>query len=212
VPLVLRASAGVLRSSAAHHSSSLEAIFAHMPGLTVAAPPNPADAKELLRTAIDVGNPAAHLENKRITAKRRHSARRRPSRSPRECRGSAAGHRRHTRRLLHHGRHGAKACDILSGRSMSVEAHRSPVAGAARLRHGGAVPDPYRSGRRDARAWRSEDFGAEAAARLAEEPWGEPQAPVLRVGGAASTSVPFSPVLEAAVVPGIDGLVVTVER
>ena len=44
VPLVLRASDGILRSSAAQHSGSLEALFTHVAGLKVGAPSNPADA------------------------------------------------------------------------------------------------------------------------------------------------------------------------
>src|SRR3990172_12319722 len=52
VPLVLRASDGVLRSSAAQHSESFEAVFAHIPGLKVVAPSTPADAKGLLAAAI----------------------------------------------------------------------------------------------------------------------------------------------------------------
>ena len=70
VPLVLRASDGVLRSSGSQHSSSLEGLFTHLPGLKVVAPSNPADAKGLLRTAIDDPDPVIYLEHKKITAQR----------------------------------------------------------------------------------------------------------------------------------------------
>ena len=75
VPLVLRASDGILRSSAAQHSGSLEALFTHVAGLKVLAPSNPADAKGLLRSAMDDDDPVIFLENKSITAKRWPGAR-----------------------------------------------------------------------------------------------------------------------------------------
>ena len=70
VPLVLRASDGTLRSSGAQHSESLEALFAHIPGLRVVAPSNPGDAKGLLRSAIADDDPVIFLENKRIGMRR----------------------------------------------------------------------------------------------------------------------------------------------
>ena len=70
VPLVLRASDGTLRSSAAQHSESLEALFAHVPGLKVVAPSTPADAKGLLRAAIADDDPVIYLENKKIGSSR----------------------------------------------------------------------------------------------------------------------------------------------
>ena len=70
VPIVLRASDGVLRSSGSQHSSSLEGLFTHLPGLKVVAPSNPADAKGLLLSAIEDPDPVIYLEHKRITAQR----------------------------------------------------------------------------------------------------------------------------------------------
>ncbi len=70
VPLVLRASDGTLRSSAAQHSESFEAIFAHVPGLKVVAPSTPADAKGLLAAAIADDDPVVYLENKKIGSSR----------------------------------------------------------------------------------------------------------------------------------------------
>ena len=67
VPMVVRASDGVLRSSGAQHSESFEAFFSHMPGLKVVAPSNPADAKGLLRSAIADDDPVIYLENKKRT-------------------------------------------------------------------------------------------------------------------------------------------------
>jgi 2-oxoisovalerate dehydrogenase E1 component len=64
VPLVLRmASGGGLRLGA-QHSQSLEALFAHIPGLVVVMPSNPYDAKGLLAAAIQDDNPVIFLEQK----------------------------------------------------------------------------------------------------------------------------------------------------
>jgi pyruvate/2-oxoglutarate/acetoin dehydrogenase E1 component len=64
VPMVLRAPVGSGTGAAAQHSQSLEAWFAHVPGLKVVMPSNPADAKGLLLAAIDDPNPVIVLEHK----------------------------------------------------------------------------------------------------------------------------------------------------
>jgi acetoin:2,6-dichlorophenolindophenol oxidoreductase subunit beta len=64
VPLVLRAQEGAGRGNAAQHSQSLEAWFCHIPGLKVATPSTPADAKGLLKSAIRDDNPVIFLEHK----------------------------------------------------------------------------------------------------------------------------------------------------
>jgi acetoin:2,6-dichlorophenolindophenol oxidoreductase subunit beta len=64
VPMVLRAPGGSGTGAAAQHSQSLEAWFAHVPGLKVVMPATPADAKGLLLAAIDDPNPVIVLEHK----------------------------------------------------------------------------------------------------------------------------------------------------
>src|SRR6201987_3108783 len=64
VPLVLRTTLGATRRSAAQHSQSLQAWVSHRPGLKVASPSPPADAKGLLKTAIRDDNPVVFLEDK----------------------------------------------------------------------------------------------------------------------------------------------------
>jgi pyruvate/2-oxoglutarate/acetoin dehydrogenase E1 component len=64
VPLVIRTVTGGGTSMAAHHSSSLEAWFMHTPGLMVAVPSTPYDAKGLLKTAIRGDNPVIFCEHK----------------------------------------------------------------------------------------------------------------------------------------------------
>jgi pyruvate dehydrogenase E1 component beta subunit len=64
VPMVLRTPSGSGTGAAAQHSQSLEAWFAHVPGLKVALPATAADAKGLLLSAIDDPNPVIVLEHK----------------------------------------------------------------------------------------------------------------------------------------------------
>lgn len=64
VSLTVRLSMGAGRSSAAQHSQSLHALFAHIPGLKVAIPSCPADAKGLLKSAIRDDNPVLFFEDK----------------------------------------------------------------------------------------------------------------------------------------------------
>jgi pyruvate dehydrogenase E1 component beta subunit len=64
VPLVVRTQQGSGRGNAAQHSQSLEAWFFHVPGLYVAQPSVPADAKGMLKTAIRDDNPVIFLEHK----------------------------------------------------------------------------------------------------------------------------------------------------
>jgi pyruvate dehydrogenase E1 component beta subunit len=64
VPLVIRATMGATRRSAAQHSQSLHAWPAHVPGLKVVVPSTPADAKGLLKSAIRDDNPVVFFEDK----------------------------------------------------------------------------------------------------------------------------------------------------
>lgn len=67
-PMVVRAAAGALRSSGPHHSGSYHPVFAHMPGLIVCVPSNPADAKGLMKSALRAADPVIMLEPKALFA------------------------------------------------------------------------------------------------------------------------------------------------
>ncbi len=64
VPLTIRTTLGATRRSAAQHSQSLHAWVSHIPGLKVAVPSTPADAKGLMKTAIRDDNPVVIFEDK----------------------------------------------------------------------------------------------------------------------------------------------------
>ena len=62
--LVVRTQFGAGRSSGSQHSQSLEALLAHIPGLSVVMPSTPADTYGLLRAAIRDPNPVVFIENR----------------------------------------------------------------------------------------------------------------------------------------------------
>ena len=64
VPLTIRTTLGASRRSAAQHSQSLHAIVSHIPGLKVALPSTPYDAKGLMKAAIRDDNPVVVFEDK----------------------------------------------------------------------------------------------------------------------------------------------------
>jgi pyruvate dehydrogenase E1 component beta subunit len=66
VPLVMRMPIGIWSASAAQHSQSLEAWFAHIPGLVVVAPGTPADNHGLLLAALESGDPVVYMEHKEL--------------------------------------------------------------------------------------------------------------------------------------------------
>lgn len=200
VPLVLRASDGTLRSSAAQHSESFEAIFAHVPGLRVVAPSTAADAKGLLISAIEDDDPVIYLENKKIGSSRgevpegRHAV---PL-------GRAAVRREGTAvTILAYSimaRHAEQACaelaeegidaELVDLRSLAPLDLETIVASVRKTRRAVVCHE----------SWTVGGLGAEVAARIAEELFDELEAPVVRVG-AKSAHIPFSPPLERAVVP-----------
>ena len=201
VPLVLRASDGVLRSSAAQHSSSLEGLFTHMPGLKVVAPSNPADAKGLLRAAIADDDPVIYLENKKITARRGPV----PEGDHSVPLGRAAVRRTGGDATIISysvmARHAAAACQELA--EEGIEAELIDLRSLVPLDLETALASVRKTGRVVIahEAWEFGGFGGELAASVTSEAFDDLRAAPVRVG-AASSPIPFSPPLEEAVVPG----------
>ena len=207
VPLVLRASDGILRSSGAQHSGSLEALFTHVAGLKVVAPSNPADAKGLLRSAMDDNDPVIYLENKSITAKRGPV----PEGDHRVPLGAAS--------VVQEGSdvtlitysamtlRGADAAATLAEQH-GISAELIDLRSLWPLDFETVATSVTKTGRVVIahEAWLTGGFGAELSARISEELFADLKAPVVRVG-AARAPIPFSPPLESAVVPGTDAIV-----
>ncbi|MET3419744.1 pyruvate dehydrogenase E1 component beta subunit [Variovorax paradoxus] len=70
VPLVARMPGGIWDASAAQHSQSLEAWFAHLPGVVVVSPSTPQDNYGLLRAALQCGDPVVYIEHKTLWGQR----------------------------------------------------------------------------------------------------------------------------------------------
>jgi pyruvate dehydrogenase E1 component beta subunit len=68
VPIVFRGGNGIAHQLAATHSHRMEAVYARIPGLIVACPSTPADAKGLLKSAIRCDDPVIFLESEKMLA------------------------------------------------------------------------------------------------------------------------------------------------
>jgi acetoin:2,6-dichlorophenolindophenol oxidoreductase subunit beta len=64
IPLTVRVQCGISGNMGAHHSQSLESWLAHVPGLKVVMPSNPADAKGLLKSALRDDDPVVFIEHR----------------------------------------------------------------------------------------------------------------------------------------------------
>lgn len=67
-PMVVRVGSGAVRSAGPHHSGTYHPMWAHVPGLIVCLPSNPADAKGLMKTALRAYDPVIMLETKALFA------------------------------------------------------------------------------------------------------------------------------------------------
>ncbi len=67
-PMVIRVGMGAVRSAGPHHSGAYYPMWAHVPGLIVCVPSNPADAKGLMKTALRASDPVLMLEPKALFA------------------------------------------------------------------------------------------------------------------------------------------------
>lgn len=207
VPLVIRAPGGSGTGAAAQHSQSLEAWFAHIPGLKVVMPSNATDAGSLLLAALEDPNPVLVLEHK-LLYKQTFEV---PETFPKAYLGEGKIERAGT---------------DLTIVATSVEVQRS-VEAAERLAEAGIsaeVIDPRtikpldvdlilgsvsRTGRvlLVQEAVKTGGFMAEVSATIAEsEVFGDLQAPIRRLCG-LDTPIPYSPKLERASVPQVDDIV-----
>ena len=205
VPLVVRTNLGASGGKAAQHSQSLESWFMHVPGLKVAMPSTPADARALLKSAIRDDNPVVFFEHKMLYSQR--------------------GHVPEQEELLDFGRSVTRR----QGRDATVVAAQAMLgkvlAVAERLAREGIeleVIDPrtlvpfdieavVASVRRTHRllicheATERGGWAAEIGMQVGELAFDHLDAPVARVCG-ANVPVPYSTPLEAAVIPGEEAI------
>jgi 2-oxoisovalerate dehydrogenase E1 component len=199
--LTVRTQFGAGRSSGSQHSQSLEALLAHIPGLSVVLPSTPASTYGLLRAAIQDPNPVIFIENRLLYGAKGAQ----PLIDHIVPIGRAAVVRAGTdvtvvsvSRMVHEA---VAAAESLASEGISVEVIDlqtvapldtatvlASVAKTSRLviAHEAVVPF---------------GIGAEVAAVVAAEAFWDLDAPIVRVG-AAATPPPYSPVLEQAWLPG----------
>jgi pyruvate/2-oxoglutarate/acetoin dehydrogenase E1 component len=211
VPMVLRINIGAGRGAAAQHSQSFHSFFMHMPGLYVAIPATPYDAKGLLIEAIKNDNPVVFVEHKRLYVTKGHV----PEESYRIPFGRAEVRR--------------------EGQDVTVVATHAMVIAAMEAAEEAAgagidveVVDPrtltpldkdaiLRSVRKTGRLLIADEdnktcgVAAEISAIVAEEAVDCLKAPVLR-NCSPDTPVPFSPPLEKAYLFGKDRLLESIRR
>ena len=139
VPFVLRCADGTIRSAAAQHSESLEALFAHVPGLKVVAP-----VRRLRRQGPshrgDRRRQSGHLPREQEAAADQGGSARGPLRgAARQGGHPPRGHRRHDRRLLDPGGERARGSRGAGQGRDQRRGHRPPHPRAARHRDGDGV-------------------------------------------------------------------------
>ena len=211
VPMTVRAIIGRGWGQAAQHSQSLQAMFAHVPGLRVAMPSNAHDAKGLLLAAIADDSPVVLLEHRGLFEESAVV----PAEPYALPVGSAA--------VVRPGRDATvvaisqmvgealKAAAALEAEGISVEVvdprwlaplDDETILGSARRTRRLVIADT---------AWTSFGVSAEIAARAAEQLFGVLRAPVARVA-LPDVPTPCSPVLERAYYPGATEIATAVRR
>ncbi|GAB4555214.1 MAG: alpha-ketoacid dehydrogenase subunit beta [Anaerolineae bacterium] len=200
MPMVMRGCIGVGNSSATHHSGNYYPIFAHLPGIRVVLPYTPYDAKGLFRTALRGDDPVLFLEHKSLLAMKGPV----PEGEYTVPFGKASVLRQGSditvvsmclmlKRTLDAAEQLAQdglSVEVIDPRTISpldMTTIRESVAKTGRL----LVVDE---------TFAPCGIGAEIAARIMEDGFDDLDAPVKRLNG-AHTPIPYSPVLEAAVVP-----------
>jgi 2-oxoisovalerate dehydrogenase E1 component len=206
MPILLRGCVGIGHSAATHHSGNYYPMYAHFPGLRVVIPSTPYDAKGLLHHALRCDDPAIFLEHRELLG-RKGPVPEQPYEIPF---GRAA--------VVREGRdvtvvalalmvqRALQACEKLAADGIAVElidprtvapldcdSIARSVAKTGRLLIVDEAFAPY-------------GIGAEIAAQLADLGFDDLDAPIRRLNG-VHTPTPYSPPLEAAVVPSADAIV-----
>ncbi len=211
IPLVIRTHGGGGRGNAAQHSQNLEAWFVHVPGLKLAMPSTPADAKGLLTTAIRDDNPVLFIEHKLLYATKGKV----PEGEYRIPFGQADVKRPGTDvtivTISHMVLKALRAAERLAAEGIDAEVIDLRTLAPLDLE------SVLRSVRKTNRlviaheACRRGGFGGELAAEIQEQAFDDLDAPIQRVG-ALDVPIPYSKPLEEAVIPDEVRIIAAVKR
>ena len=212
-PITIRAPYGGGVHGALYHSQSVEAFFAHIPGLKIVIPSTPYDARGLLRTAIRDDDPVLFFEHKKMYRSIRGDV-------PEGDYTIPIGQAKVTREgtdvtiiaygLMAH--YALEAADLLDSEGVSAEVvdlrTLRPLDGETLLnsvRKTGKAVIVYEDNRFGG-------YGAEIAAILAEEAFDHLDGPIVRVTGPDVPGVPYNHVLEDWFMPNPDRIADAVRR
>jgi 2-oxoisovalerate dehydrogenase E1 component len=206
MPVLLRGCIGIGHSAATHHSGSHYPMYAHFPGLRVVVPSNPYDAKGLLHHALRGDDPVLFLEHRELLGLKAPV----PEAAYEIPFGQAAvvreGRDVTVVAIAHMVQRTLQACEKLAAEGVSVELIDPRTI---------APLDTETILRSVAKIGRilivDETFapfgvGAEIAAQVVDRGFDDLDAPIRRLNG-LHTPTPYSPPLEAAVVPDVDAIV-----
>ena len=200
IPVVFRTQTGAGRSAGAQHSQSLEAWFAHVPGLKVVMPATVTDAHDLLLAAVRDPNPVVFVENRRLYAMRGELGvdplplgRARVARAGEDVTVVTWGQT--LRECLAAADAGPASLEVVDLRSLVPLDMETVIASVRRTGRLLVVHEAV------------QDFGAgaEIAARVADELFDELRTPVRRLG-APAVPMPFSPELERSLLPSTNAI------
>ena len=203
VPIVIRAPYGGGVRGGLYHSQSVEAYFAHVPGLKVVVPSNPHDAKGLLKAAIRDNNPVLFFEHKLAYNTVQGDV---PEGNYTVPIGKAAVRREGQQLSLisyglsvHHCLEAAEtlaaegiSCEVVDLRSVSPLDTETLLESVKKTGRVCIVHEDNLTG----------GVGAEVAAIVAKDAFEYLDAPVQRVAARDVPSFPYSPTLEDALLPG----------
>lgn len=207
VPLVVRAPYGGGVHGALYHSQSVEAFYAHVPGLKVVVPSTPEDAKGMLVEAIDDPDPVIFLEHKKCYRLIKGEV-------PDERYNTPFGKAKVRREgsditlvsygLLHH--YALEAAERLSGEGIEAEVIDLRSIYPLDI---DTVLESVGKTNKVMIVYEDNKFlgaGAEVAAQIAEQALFELDAPIVRIGGPHVPAMPYAPTLEHWFLPDVDML------
>jgi 2-oxoisovalerate dehydrogenase E1 component len=209
--LTVRTQFGAGRASGSQHSQSLEALLAHIPGLSVVMPSTPADTYGLLRAAIQDPNPVVFIENRLLYGMKGPQ----PPDDHIVPIGSSAVVRPgdnvtlvSVSRMVHEA---IAAAELLAAEGISVEV--IDLRTVAPLDTASILASVHKTSRLAIahEAVLPFGIGAEIAATVAREGFWDLDAPIERIG-AAATPPPYAPELERAWLPDRDDIMHAVRR
>jgi len=211
MPVLLRGCIGIGHSAATHHSGSYYSMYANFPGLRVVVPSTPRDAKGLLKTALTCDDPVLFLEHRELLAIKGPV----PEEEYYIDFGRAAVVREGSDvtvvslgLMLHRV---LEAAEKLAEEGISVEVIDprtvSPLDTAT------IIDSVAKTGRLLVveESFAPCGLGAEISAQMAEHAFDELDAPIRRLNGLHSPT-PYSPPLEAAVVPGTEQIAAAIRN